>query len=764
MRAHDPEKYSGHSDPVYKQEKYWVQLGAGSEPVQVYCQMSIDGGGWTGIYVANEGNNMEYRYADILQSTASDIEALVGSIDHSGNFVSKANYMQFLLPHEWRYRPPMSFFRSSALVNAKLNGHGPYPFDVVYGYDSFVKSSNVDACSAGHWMDVGGYSGQVCLDVQTARVEQLAPSLNLCDTETSFNDLAYHPLHPCGGQVHCEVENGDYCGRVIETLPWQTITMTVTQRASGYSGSNNGWTSGSQLYVIEGDCPTYSPSSHPSPYVDYWHCTSDCSVDTGSSYSATSTTNRMCIMFRADVYETSSFTADITCSAALSPWFNNFATGAPGTSPSLQMDQPAQQVHCNDLSSGSKWDLQPCSVNKRLAIFVREVDCSQAPDCSALHRVGCYSTPNTCGLCLSGHEAAPGDSNEPCTASGVQPWQPEGTQVPQQPAADCAVLKVQQPNAQTGAYQLGTSDDSYASVCNMNVDGGGWTAILLSGADSLHYLVEPTQFPSTTALEVLVGFLDSNYQLFKGNARFLMPPQWRRRPPTSYVQRHQKVSVHIDSSAEQQTTTLVYGYSDFAGQCNYTAMPSSGTYRGSLCFLGIDGAPWWNGFASGSWGGALSASSSAGNCVTRSGDDAADELQCSDARRFVIFVRPIACDGVPHECGSGLNREACFDVANTCGNCSSGFVGTTGHSNEPCAADCSALNAATCTSLHRNPCDPTATGTPNTCGACLDGYVGEEGPSNTLCTLEPLVEKPLESCYAIHAAHRATALTGQYVI
>eukprot|EP01044_Picomonas_judraskeda_P031975 COSAG03_NODE_12169_length_558_cov_0.915033_1_plen_120_part_10 len=119
----------------------------------------------------------------------------------------------------------------------------------------------------------------------------------------------------------------------------------------------------------------------------------------------------------------------------------------------LQLDR--DQIHCNDLSSGSPWNRQPCDVNKRLAIFVREVDCGSAPDCAPLHREQCYSTKNTCGLCLTGFEAAPGDSNDPCTPAALRPFQPLGAQAPQLPASDCASLQAQQPNAQSGVYKLG---------------------------------------------------------------------------------------------------------------------------------------------------------------------------------------------------------------------------------------------------------------------------------------------------------------------
>jgi hypothetical protein len=340
-----------------------------------------------------------------------------------------------------------------------------------------------------------------------------------------------------------------------------------------------------------------------------------------------------------------------------------------------------------------------------------------------------------------------------------------GAQSLKRPASDCAALKEQQPNAQTGVYQLGDGADSYATVCNMLVDGdgGGWTALFVGGGDSLHYLVEPARIKTTTALEALVGFVDANNQVFTGNARFLLPPRWHRRPPTTYVQQHQTLAVRVDSGAEQ-TATLVYGYSDFGGKCNHTIMPSSASYSGQICFMGVEGAPWWNGFASGDWDQTLSAATAPGHCVVRGDGHAADSTACSDARRFAIFARPVRCGATPHACGAELHREACYDRPNTCGNCTRGYTGLAGHSNEACRADCSEVSAKMCASLHRLPCDATATGTPQTCGACVGSYTGEQGYNNSLCTMTKLVGKPMESCYAIHRAHKTMAMTGQYVI
>ena len=48
-----------------------------------------------------------------------------------------------------------------------------------------------------------------------------------------------------------------------------------------------------------------------------------------------------------------------------------------------------------------------------------EVDCSGAPNCTALHRVGCAGTLNTCGQCMDGYGGVMGDDNSMCRSQKV---------------------------------------------------------------------------------------------------------------------------------------------------------------------------------------------------------------------------------------------------------------------------------------------------------------------------------------------------------
>eukprot|EP01047_Picozoa_sp_COSAG01_P082653 COSAG01_NODE_16970_length_1189_cov_1.240367_2_plen_376_part_01 len=144
-------------------------------------------------------------------------------------------------------------------------------------------------------------------------------------------------------------------------------------------------------------------------------------------------------------------------------------------------------------------------------------------------------------------------------------------------------------------------------------------------------------------------------------------------------------------------------------------------------------------------------------------DGTFDATPCSTERRFAIFVRPIDCSSLPAECTS-LHREACYDKPNSCGNCTAGFIGITGHSNTGCQADCSSMPQPLCDSLHRHACSSTVGGQPNTCGECKDGFSGAPGFSNTLCTLDSLQGAVLPSCYEILQRADPKALTGQYIV
>jgi hypothetical protein len=387
----------------------------------------------------------------------------------------------------------------------------------------------------------------------------------------------------------------------------------------------------------------------------------------------------------------------------------------------LQGDR--RQLHCNDKSTQTAFGEQPCDQNKRFAIFVREVDCSGAPDCGALHREPCFNTTATCGRCLHSFEGEPVDSNSACTQASSEMDLDPITVVD---VDSCAAVLQREPTSQSGVFQLRSGK---TVLCNMQIDGGGWTSIFVGGGDNLHY-IDP-EFASHPS-ETMLGFVDSSGAFVDTSyVRFTLPTKWQRRPPMTYANERAVVTVTLHDDTVQ-TGTLVYGYTNFDDSCDFNFMESSvpSTYKGRICFKGLEGTPWWNNFVSGEWGDTLSSSpASTAHCISQPPPDADgdvpppppppnlwDSVQCSTDRRFAIFVRHVSCASSP-DC-KALNRHSCHGTPNTCGICANGYKGISGDSNEPCVADCSQTKSSLCSGLHRAGCDNSVGGVPHTCGKC----------------------------------------------
>ena len=116
----------------------------------------------------------------------------------------------------------------------------------------------------------------------------------------------------------------------------------------------------------------------------------------------------------------SEYVGQICLMTSGSPWWTNFVAGDVwGETGSSERDQ-GYCTSGTDAGGGDKsWDETRCSIDRRFAMFVREVDCSGASAgyCASLNRESCYSTAGTCGACLYGYDGVAGDSNVPCICS-----------------------------------------------------------------------------------------------------------------------------------------------------------------------------------------------------------------------------------------------------------------------------------------------------------------------------------------------------------
>lgn len=80
---------------------------------------------------------------------------------------------------------------------------------------------------------------------------------------------------------------------------------------------------------------------------------------------------------------------------------------------------------------------------------------------------------------------------------------------------------------------------------------------------------------------------------------------------------------------------------------------------------------------------------------------------------------------------SVLHRNNCteFGIADTCGSCSSGYIGTVGPSNiNDCQSSAPLCDTVNCALLYRSECIDT-----QICGACLSGYHLVSVANNTAC-------------------------------
>jgi hypothetical protein len=301
----------------------------GADGVVVYCEMGVEEGGWTSVFVSDSGqcsdararhrassplfqerhdyfttcarDNLRYTMDDRdIRVGATDREVLMGFIGRNGAMLSTESRARFLQPDEWAERAPMSYLRAHTDVTASVNGAEPEITTLVFGNSYFEQDCDY------RYDESAGYKG----------FQEDVP-----------------------GAIGGNTPKGAY---------------------HGYRG---------QVCLMTSESPWYANFS-------------------------------------------SSGTASDMSSAPLSESEPGYCkSGLAGGAPRRGF-------------SGSE-HVPPCSAEKRFAIFVREVECDEAPQatCAGLHRRGCFSSRNICGRCLPGyvgagpHDAASRsawDSNEPC--------------------------------------------------------------------------------------------------------------------------------------------------------------------------------------------------------------------------------------------------------------------------------------------------------------------------------------------------------------